>query len=182
MPEILEENSLCNRLSILFAITQWFMFHSVLWWQWSNRLNTVLGSFKIGTAQSRLFYFSSFPKTIGKWKNPRSPDRIDRETKAGFSSSFMHRLVGDGAINAALVNIPEEHTSLLTCSSIAVNYPLCYSCKRGKDDSQGKALALIGIIPGSFAPLMSQPQLRGRCITSSWWQVSPIDCIHFIRY
>lgn len=31
---------------------QWFMFHSGLWWQWANILNTVLGSFKIGTAQS----------------------------------------------------------------------------------------------------------------------------------
>lgn len=84
--------------------------------------------------------FFLFSKNYKKVKKPL--DIIFREMKTRFSSSFMHRLFGDGASNAALVKILDEHASFLACSSIAVNYLLRYSCKRGKDDSQGKALAV----------------------------------------
>lgn len=74
--------------------------------------------------------FFLFSKNYKKVKKPL--DIIFREMKTRFSSSFMHRLFGDGASNAALLKILDEHASFLACSSIAVNYLLWYSSKEAK--------------------------------------------------
>lgn len=94
--------------------------------------------------------FFLFSKNYEKVK--KTLDIIFREMKTRFSSSFSPRLFGDGASDTALVKIRDEHASFLACSGITVNYPLRYSCKRGNDNSQGKALAVQGFFfPNSLS-------------------------------
>lgn len=63
--------------------------------------------------------FSLFSKNCKTVK--KDLDIIFREMRSRFSSSFLHRLFGDGASNAALLKILDQHTSFLTCSSTAVD-------------------------------------------------------------